>query len=232
MVQTSRQFIQRCFAIIRRQVLGGRPLLKRGDVYYIPLWMLIASVLLLAAGIWTAERFWSANRTSLPPPTGEIATFFAPSVQYWSGKIREWGEKYGIEPQLLATVMQIESCGHPKVVSSAGARGLFQVMPFHFDDGEDALDPDTNAMRGSLFLDYCYQAADGVIGLTLACYNGGPSVISQPTHSWHAEIQRYYRWGVGIYSDALTNQPESDTLDQWMAAGGARLCDSAANELR
>ena len=239
MVQTPRQFIRKAlrrgFTAMRKQALGGRLLVKRGEVYYAPLWLLLALALLLALVtggdiLRLAERaLWPSP---LPPPSrGEIADFFAPSVHYWSGKISEWADMYEVEPQLLATVMQIESCGHPKVVSNAGARGLFQVMPFHFADNEDMLDPDTNAKRGSLFLNYCHQAADGVIGTALACYNGGPTVIDQPMRNWQPETQRYYRWGVGMYSDAITSQTESDTLNQWMAAGGARLCDSALNEL-
>lgn len=226
--------LTRGFAMMRKQIGGGRVLVKRGEVYYIPLWLLIAIALLLTlAAIWgdAVQLAGRASSTGHPPAEGELADFFAPSVHYWSGKISEWAEMYEVDPHLLATVMQIESCGHPKAISSAGARGLFQVMPFHFADDEAMLDPDTNAMRGGSFLNYCYQAAEGVIGLTLACYNGGPSVISQPAHSWHAEIQRYYRWGVGIYSDAITNQTESDTLNQWMNAGGSRLCASALNEL-
>jgi len=243
MIHTFCQWIRRClnfflsqltrgFTIMRKQIGGGRVLVKRGDVYYIPLWLLIAIALALAA-IWggAVQLAGRVSLTAHPPPESELADFFAPSIHYWSGKISEWAEMYEVDPHLLATVMQIESCGHPKVISSAGARGLFQVMPFHFADDEDMLDPDTNAMRGGSFLNYCYQAADGVIGLTLACYNGGPSAISQPAHSWHAEIQRYYRWGVGIYSDAITNQAESDTFNQWMNAGGSRLCASALNEL-
>ena len=239
MVQTMRQFIRktlrRGFTAMRKQMSGGRLLVKQGEVYYAPLWLLLALALLLvlAAGddaMRLAERALGPN----PPPSskGEIADFFAPSVHYWSGKISEWADMYEVEPQLLATVMQIESCGHPKAVSGAGARGLFQVMPFHFADGEDMLDPDTNAKRGGLFLNYCHQAADGVIGAALACYNGGPTVIDQPMRSWRPETQRYYRWGVGMYSDAITGQTESDTLNQWMAAGGGRLCASALDELK
>ena len=127
--------------------------------------------------------------------------------------------------------MQIESCGHPTVISNAGAQGLFQVMPFHFSSGEDMLDPETNAKRGSAFLNHCYQAADGVIGLALACYNGGPSVINLERERWSWETQKYYRWGVGIYSDAIAGNALSETLDRWMEAGGERLCVSALKEL-
>lgn len=226
------QQLMRGFAIARRQIGGGRVFIKRGAVYYIPLWLPIVIGLALGLAVLAgnlAERvLWTAAR----PAAGELADFFAPSVHYWSGKISEWAAAHEVDPHLLATVMQIESCGHPKAVSSAGARGLFQVMPFHFEDNEDMLDPDTNAMRGGSFLNYCYQAADGVIGLTLACYNGGPAAISQPARSWPAETQRYHRWGVGIYSDAIANRAESDIFNQWLRAGGSRLCDSAVDELQ
>ncbi len=228
----------RCFNLARRQIGGGSVLVKQGEVYYIPLWLPLALGLLLAFVAvgddvaQLAERISStAMRLVHQPGEGELADFFAPSVQYWSGKIHAWAAEHQTEPQLLATVMQIESCGHPKVVSSAGARGLFQVMPFHFTAGEDMLDPDTNARRGSAFLNDCYRAADGVIGLTLACYNGGPAAIHQSADSWAAEIQRYYRWGVGIYSDAMMNRTQSDIFDQWMQAGGSHLCASALSEL-
>ena len=86
-------------------------------------------------------------------------------------------------------------------------------------------------MRGSAFLKHCRAASDGVIGLTLACYNGGASVINLPREQWSAETQKYFRWGVGIYSDAVAGNERSETLDQWMAAGGERLCDSALQEI-
>ena len=65
----------------------------------------------------------------------------------------------------------------------------------------------------------------------LACYNGGPGTISRSYHTWPAETQRYYSWGVGIYADALNNARRSATLNDWIAAGGQHLCNRAAREL-
>ena len=93
------------------------------------------------------------------------------------------------------------------------------------------LDPATNAKRGASFLNYCAGAADGVVGLTLACYNGGPSVLNRARERWSNETQKYYRWGVGIFSDAIAGAAASETFDQWLAAGGERLCASALREL-
>ncbi|MEL6151176.1 MAG: transglycosylase SLT domain-containing protein [Chloroflexota bacterium] len=166
-----------------------------------------------------------------PPQADHIAPLFSPEVIYWEDDIVRWSQQYNLDPNLLATVMQIESCGHPTVNSPAGAQGLFQVMPFHFADGENMLDPDTNAMRGARFLNECIGWASGDIGLAMACYNGGPGVIQRNPANWYSEVKRYYAWGVPIYADALVHKTESETLTRWMNAGGARLCNSASSQL-
>ena len=153
------------------QMRGGRGLIKRGGVYYVPLWLPIALTLLLASTLFwgdIASVVYRGAKTASHLLRGtselELAGFFAPSVQHWSGEISHWSARQQVDPRLLATVMQIESCGHPTVISSAGAQGLFQVMPFHFAEGENMLEPDTNARRGGAFLKQCQQAAGGVIG--------------------------------------------------------------------
>lgn len=162
---------------------------------------------------------------------GVIAPLFTKEIDHWSDEIGRWASEYRVNPNLLATVMQIESCGHPTIGSSAGAQGLFQVMPFHFETGENQTDPDTNAKRGATYLKWCVDYANGDVGLTLACYNGGPSVVKKPFATWAAETQRYYRWGTGIYSDAVSSRAESDTLTQWLQAGGSGLCSLADKAL-
>ena len=230
--------LMRVLRLSRDQIRGGRKIVKRDGVWYVPLWLPIAIAVVLASStVWddaarVAGRL-SAAAVHLIRGTGEVelAAFFAPAVQHWSDEINHWSTQYDVDPQLLATVMQIESCGHPTVISHAGARGLFQVMPFHFEAGEDMLDPATNAKRSASFLKYCAGAADGVVGLTLACYNGGPSVINRARDRWATETQKYYRWGIGIYSDAIAGAARSDTMDEWLAAGGESLCASALKEL-
>ena len=159
---------------------------------------------------------------------GVIAPLFTEQVQHWEADIAEWSSTYDVDPNLIATIMQIESCGHPTVVSGAGARGLFQVMPFHFSTGENMLDPDTNALRSTNFIHECTSYADGDIGLILACYNGGPSVTFRDYDTWAHETQRYYVWGLTIYRDAVTFSEHSDNLDHWLQSGGVHLCNSAA----
>ena len=94
-------------------------------------------------------------QASLPVPAasssshgaGKLASFYATPVLRWSQAVQGWAKTYDLDPNLIATVIQIESCGDSQVVSSAGAAGLFQVMPFHFSEDEIPTDPATNALR-------------------------------------------------------------------------------------
>ncbi len=160
-----------------------------------------------------------------------IAALFTPEVQYWGGKITLWAAQAGLDPNLVATVMQIESCGDPQARSRAGAAGLFQVMPYHFAAGENSYDPDTNALRGAGYLSRSLNTANGNARLAFAGYNGGIGVIGRLESSWAAETQRYAYWGSGIYADASQGSATSARLDEWLQAGGASLCRQAKARL-
>lgn len=164
-------------------------------------------------------------------PEGQIASFFSPEVKYWQPYIAKWAKQYQLDANLIATVMQIESCGDATALSNSGAMGLFQVMPFHFEPGENAFDPLVNAKRGLEYLRKAYQTVQGDIRTTLASYNGGIQGASQPEMAWSDQMQRYVKWGMGIYQDALAGKKESETLNEWLAAGGSRLCDQARQKL-
>jgi soluble lytic murein transglycosylase-like protein len=209
---------------------------------YLPGWVLLGAALLIvlpqvlsltfgtAGYVITSIPNWLTNLSLVSSGT-TIAPLFTREVDYWSADIQRWATQYNVDPNLLATVMQIESCGHDTVSSVAGAQGLFQVMPFHFDSGENMLDPNTNAMRGARFLNECLGYANGDPGLAMACYNGGPSVVRRPFSQWAAETQRYYTWGTAIYLDAIQNNRSSATLQNWLDAGGSNLCTRSAQRL-
>jgi hypothetical protein len=163
--------------------------------------------------------------------TGRISPVFAEPVQHWAPQIVAWADVYGLDPNIAATIMQIESCGDPQAISSAGAQGLFQVMPFHFAAGEDALDPDTNARRGLNYYVERLQQTNGDVGKAFAGYNGGHRAAGSSWDAWPHETQRYYVWSTGIYGDIQQGLSESPTLQEWLQAGGASLCNQAAQRL-
>jgi len=171
------------------------------------------------------------GRSEVLYDAGGISPVFTPQIRTWSAEISHWAVEFDLDPNLIALVMQIESCGHPRVHSSAGALGLFQVMPFHFKEGEDPLDPQTNAMRGLSYLARSLDLSNGQIDLALAGYNGGHGVIDRDPNTWAPETRRYVQWGTGILEDISKGELRSAQLDAWLAAGGANLCRRASAEL-
>lgn len=195
-----------------------------------PLVALCFGVILAFATIGGPESETHAS-AALSTANGLIAPLFTAEVQFWAARIATWSAEHGVDPNLAATVMQIESCGHPSARSIAGAAGLFQVMPFHFQAYEDAYDPNTNALRGLDYLRRSLERAGGDARLALAGYNGGIGVIGRLESRWAAETRRYAYWGSGIYADAQQNAGESARLNEWLAAGGASLCKKAHQRL-
>ena len=171
----------------------------------------------------------SLTAENLDTDLGGIAPLFTPEVQAWESQILAWSEMYALDPNLVATVMQIESCGYARATSPAGARGLFQVMPYHFQDGEDPYHPSTNARRGLGYLKQSLQTG-GTPRLALAGYNGGITGAQRPPESWPDETHRYIYWGVDIYQDALNDLDHSPRLEEWLARGGASLCQMARGQ--
>ncbi|MCB8944686.1 MAG: lytic transglycosylase domain-containing protein [Ardenticatenaceae bacterium] len=161
---------------------------------------------------------------------GRISPIFSREVKYWEREILQWSAERDLDPNMAATIMQIESCGDMGAISHAGAQGLFQVMPFHFTPGENTLDPHTNARRG---LDFFVEQLGrfGDVNLAFAAYNGGPGNAVKRFEEWPHETQRYYYWSQGIYADAQAGLTTSTRLQEWMEAGGASLCNQAAARL-
>lgn len=168
---------------------------------------------------------------AVPHRAGELSPAFSASVLAWRSEILRWARQFELDPNLIATVMQIESCGDPRALSSAGAMGLFQVMPYHFRSGQDPFDPHVNADRGLRYLADALTLSSGDVTLALAGYNGGHSQITRPASTWPDETRRYAYWGGGIMDDLEAGADHSPTLAEWIEAGGATLCQRAGQAL-
>jgi soluble lytic murein transglycosylase-like protein len=175
--------------------------------------------------IWS---FLSDNRTT---SSSGLSPIFTKEVQHWASDIVRWANAASVDPNLAATVMQIESCGDPRATSRSGATSLFQVMPFHFKFGENPYDPETNALRGLNYLSRSLTTGGGNARLALAGYNGGIGVISRSEWAWPSETKRYVLYGAPIYEDARTGATSSASLTEWYQKYGASLCRQAAQRL-
>jgi soluble lytic murein transglycosylase-like protein len=215
---------------------ADRPFVGRGAAFLIPLTLLLGLGLVGYSTIEPTEAQLpaaiSAARIANPVPLGPaLPPQFSTPVQRWSAEIQQWSVEYQLPAAWIATVMQIESCGNPRVYSRAGAAGLFQVMPFHFEPDEDPLDVSTNARRGLAYLARSSSLAGGDPAATFAGYNGGHGVIGRRSALWPQETQRYALWATGILNDIDGGLIPSPTLTRWLDAGGARLCRQAAEVL-
>lgn len=181
------------------------------------------------------EQITSRDADALAEPdlneASQLAPFFEPSILYWEADIIRWANRHNMDPDMVATIMLIESCGDPQAVSRAGAMGLFQVMPFHFEVGEDGFDPETNSLRGMNYLAERLIQTNGEIGHAFAGYNGGHVAAGGSWSNWPDEVKRYFTWTTGVYKDALAGNVTSQTMEQWLAAGGSSLCAQARQRL-
>ena len=81
-----------------------------------------------------------------------------------------------LDPKLVLAVIQVESRFDRFAVSSSGARGLMQIMPFwkkeigHPDD--DLFNPRINLRYGCAILRYYLDQKQGRLSDALAAYNG------------------------------------------------------------
>jgi hypothetical protein len=194
-----------------------------------PLMVLLVGSLLAFFAFNTSAQSIPMQATS--PGSVQLSPIFTPEVQYWNASISRWAVAAGLDPNLVAVIMEIESCGNPFARSGAGAAGLFQVMPYHFLATDNPTAPDTNAARGLDYLKRSLAAAKDDVRLAMAGYNGGIGVISRSEWSWPAETVRYAYWGSGIYADALSGAAGSPRLSEWLRAGGASLCNRAGQIL-
>lgn len=181
----------------------------------------------------TDQTYTQSDQAPFAPSNGDptISQVFTKEIRYWEPQIQHWAIEFGLDPNLIAVVMQIESCGHPNIQSSAGALGLFQVMPLHFREGENPLDPTINALRGLSYLTRSLEISKDDPSLALAGYNGGLSVIQWDREFWANETSRYVHWGSGILEDINSGLTKSPRLSEWLTNGGKSLCNQAANAL-
>ncbi len=197
------------------------------DFMIAPLAVLIVSALLASFASKAGP-----SPVNLPPANSNyISPIFRIEIRYWAESISRWAAASQLDPNLVATIMQIESCGDPRARSSSGAMGLFQVMPFHFYAIDNPYNPDTNAAHGLAYLSRSLATGGGDARLALAGYNGGIGLISRAEWLWPAQTKRYIQYGVPIYEDARNGLTVSEALNEWYEKYGVSLCRQAHQRL-
>jgi soluble lytic murein transglycosylase-like protein len=110
--------------------------------------------------------------SAMPAWAGEDAAPFAPMVQAAA-------TYYQLPPELIWSVIKVESNFRVDAESPAGARGLMQLMPSTARElgVRDLFDPQDNIYGGARYLRLLANRFRGDLNLSLAGYNAGPYAV-------------------------------------------------------
>lgn len=153
---------------------------------------------LLDLGLYRSAIFGARQILTLAGLDDQTESMMAPPYfghvrygLYYSDLVIPNAQKYGFDPLFVFSVIRQESLFEGFVSSSAGARGLMQVIPstgaqivselvwpYNYDD-TDLYRPDVSVTFGSYYLDKNRRFLDGDLYAALAAYNGGPGNSQQ-----------------------------------------------------
>ena len=93
--------------------------------------------------------------------------------------IRRASEKHGVDFFLIKSVIKAESLFDPKAVSSAGAKGLMQLMPDTATEVgvNNIFDAEQNIMGGTKYLKKLMKRFKNNAKSAVAGYNAGPAAV-------------------------------------------------------
>ena len=133
---------------------------------------------------------------------------------------------HGISQDLIRAIIQVESQFDQLAVSTAGARGLMQLMPAtaRAMGVTDAFDARQNIFGGTRYLRTLLGLYGGDISLTAAAYNAGETAVARykgvPPYK---ETQDYVRKVNAILGSAVATAASAEIPALFIAAGdGAR----------
>ncbi|WP_058829885.1 lytic transglycosylase domain-containing protein [Paenibacillus polymyxa] len=113
--------------------------------------------------------------------SSNMATDGPTKATAYDSLINEASQKYGVPVALIKAVIDTESSFNPSVTSSAGAKGLMQLMDATAQGlgVSDPYDPAQNIDAGVRYLSYQIKRFNGQENMALAAYNAGPGRVQR-----------------------------------------------------
>ncbi|MCC0683575.1 transglycosylase SLT domain-containing protein [Clostridioides sp. ZZV15-6383] len=123
--------------------------------------------------------------------------------------VEQASKKYNVDANLIKAIIKVESDFNPNTVSSAGAKGLMQLMPENCRDlgVTDPFNIEQNIDAGTRHIKEYIDMFGGSIEMGLMAYNGGPGrmrsrgvesisdlyKMPKETQNYIPKVMKYYR---------------------------------------
>jgi Rod binding domain-containing protein len=102
-------------------------------------------------------------------------------VNNFDNIINDASKTYGVDKNLIKSVILTESAGNVKANSKANAKGLMQLIDSTAKDMgvQNVWDPRENILGGTKYLSGLLRQYNGNVKLALAAYNAGPGAVDK-----------------------------------------------------
>lgn len=144
-------------------------------------------------------------------------------------------EKYDISYDFLTAVAKAESDFNTKCVSSAGAKGIMQLMPDECKEFKvtDPYDAEQNIMAAAKLLKAHLKKFDGDFTLAAAAYNAGSGAVKKyggvppykETQNYVKKINKYMKEGVTVPDRTVSVA----STDSYTGSGGSTGVEETAS---
>ncbi|MCI0505020.1 MAG: lytic transglycosylase domain-containing protein [Gammaproteobacteria bacterium] len=139
------------------------------------------------AEVWLSDM---SNRLAYYMPEPQDRILFLKNVHYEAKRAK-------LAPELVLSVIHVESAFNRWAISSVGAQGFMQVMPFWLKEigreGDSLFDMKTNLRFGCTILRHYLDREKGDLTRALARYNGSLGKYKYPNKVLEKLQNRWFR---------------------------------------
>jgi Rod binding domain-containing protein len=117
-----------------------------------------------------------ADSTKVQPSSSAVER-----INKFEKHIDEASSTYGVDKNIIKSIIMTESAGNQKAVSSAKAKGLMQLMDSTATDMgvSNSFNPRENILGGTKYFAQMLRQYSGDVKLALAAYNAGPQNVEK-----------------------------------------------------